>query len=115
MVNQTHMQDFRRFAELAAVGKRTFLVTHSAQTTPYASTTETADDLLGSLKLARQQQPETADTEWMLASRASRGRFEVLGYRGKEGVDHLKHLWNIDLIWDRFVRLSKANTSAGAD
>src|SRR5262249_8907132 len=41
------MAPFRRFAELAATGKKAFLLTHSSQVPEgYASTTETADDLI---------------------------------------------------------------------
>ena len=39
---ETHMRDYLRFAKLASEGKKTFIITHSSQETPYASTTETA-------------------------------------------------------------------------
>ena len=55
IVNPDNMKDFRRFAELAAQGKKTFIVTHSQERTPtYASTRECAEDLIQHLKLNRE-------------------------------------------------------------
>jgi hypothetical protein len=107
IVNTTHMQHFQRFAALAVRKQRTFLLTHSAQQTPYASTTETADDLLQTLDIPRRE-VASSDSDWVLTSLARQGRFEVRGYAGIEGVDHLRHLWMLHVTWDRFAELAQS-------
>ena len=98
-----HMMDYTRFARLAVEGKKQFLITHTMQETPYASTTETADYLLQAVGLARQPdssrpgEPESL----RLASKATKGKFTVLGYEGTSGSAHLEHLRNIHLWWKR--------------
>ena len=52
------MAGFRRFASDAAMGRKSLLVTHSAQVPEgYASTTETADDLIAMLSAASPSRP----------------------------------------------------------
>ncbi|HEV3167798.1 MAG TPA: hypothetical protein VGZ22_27590 [Isosphaeraceae bacterium] len=94
------MAGFARFAAEAAEGRKTFLLTHSAQVPEgYASTTETADFLIRSLG----GMPELTKVDWgdgwTQVRRFSKGRFLVLGFHGTEGSDHLRHLRAIAQIW----------------
>lgn len=95
----THMQDYRRFAKLAATGERAFLISHTSQSTPYCSTTETADDLLDTLSLSRNPKTEIHGNELKIRSQTSRGKFAVYGYEGTTGDDHLQHLRQIHVWW----------------
>lgn len=98
-VDARDMAAFVAFAERAVRGEKVFVVTHSAQPTPYASTTETADHLLRRFGLTRRtvEPEETADHPQ--ASRADRGGFHVLGFAGASGPAHLFHLRAIDRWW----------------
>ncbi|MBM4010038.1 MAG: hypothetical protein FJ286_01470 [Planctomycetes bacterium] len=98
-VDPRDMDAFVAFAERAARGEKVFVVTHSAQPTSYASTTETADHLLGSVGLRRTAVEPAADAEYPQASRAGRGRFLVLGFAGASGPAHLFHLRSVDRWW----------------
>ncbi len=110
------MAGFRRFAREAAAGRKSLLVTHSAQVPDgYASTTETADDLIRTV----QGQPEPLRIDWgdgwVQSRRCHKGRFLVLGFEGSEGPDHLRHLREIARIWkatpDLFGQESTATRS----
>ncbi len=100
-VDEQQMRDFLRFASLAATGKKSFVLSHSAQPTPYASTTETADYLLDALMMGRNSDSTIATPTWKQATAATRRGFVVLGFEGESGPDHLQHLRNIDLLWNR--------------
>lgn len=104
-VDSAHMHDFLQFARLACEGRSTFVVSHSAQATSYASTTETADYLLHALNLPRQPVPPSSSGDWQPATRAARGRFLVLGFDGADGPDHLQHLRRIDRLWQTAAEL----------
>jgi hypothetical protein len=95
------MDGFRRFAIEAAAGRKTFVLTHSAQVPEgYASTTETADFLIRAVNGT----PEATDVSWVdgwtQTRRFARGRFLVLGFAGTEGADHMRHLRGIARIWE---------------
>lgn len=106
-VDEQNMRDFLRFAELAAQSKKTFVLSHSAEPTPYASTTETADYLLHSLKLARQPNQTLRLDTLQQETEARQGRFLVLAFQGITGQDHMKHLHQVDLLWNQMLRLRK--------
>jgi hypothetical protein len=94
------MGDFRRFTRAAAEGKTVFLLTHSAQVPEgYASTTETADDLIQAV--GGHPEPVRIDWGggWTETRSMTRGSFRVLGFSGTEGPDHLRHLRGIAAIW----------------
>jgi hypothetical protein len=83
---------FANFARAAAAGNKRFVVTHS-EIFPgtFASTTETADWLLRTLGLRR-----TAVLQWgprgmQQLSQVRSGRFELLGFAGNSGPDHIDH------------------------
>jgi hypothetical protein len=95
VVNPEHVRDFIRFAQRAARREVTMIVTHSAQVPEgYASTTETAEELLralgGSRVAAAKQSGAMEQT-----SHASLGGFQVLGFRGDTAADHMNHLRNV--------------------
>ncbi len=100
-ISKSNMQDFLRFARLAMQGEKTFVLSHSAQPTPYASTTETADYLLRSLGMDRISDAQSKSGSMQSVSQASRGRFTVLGFAGEAAEAHMQHLRNIDLFWNR--------------
>ncbi|QDT10940.1 hypothetical protein K239x_29330 [Planctomycetes bacterium K23_9] len=98
-VDESDMHDFQRFASLAAQGKKKFILSHSAQKTPYASTTETAEYLLRSLELHRSSANDHPVKSMHQVSQAQQGNFLVLGFDGTTGPEHMQHLHNIDLLW----------------
>lgn len=98
-VDARDMAGFLAFAEAAAAGRKVFVISHSAQPTPYASTTETADYLLGRLGVERTPVERRADEEFSQVSQARRGSFEVQGFTGASGPAHLFHLRSIDRWW----------------
>lgn len=100
VVAHENMAEFLRFAELATKSKKQFALSHSAQSTPYASTTETADYLLQTLQVARVADTTTQRPLFMQTSKAQQGKFTVLGFSGESGQHHMQHLHQIDLLWD---------------
>ena len=100
-VDEQQMRDFLRFASLAVHKKKTFVISHSTQPTPYASTTETADYLQRWLRIPRKPGSYIWTKTMRQLSQASRGRFFVLGFDGESGKDHMQDLHNIDLLWKR--------------
>lgn len=96
------MSDFRRFAREAAEGRKAMLVTHTAQVPPgYGSTTETADDLLATVGIAGEPDPADWGDGWRQTRRASRGRFNLIGFAGDGPEDHMRHLRRIGELWKR--------------
>jgi hypothetical protein len=105
-VDARDMTGFLAFARAAAAGEKVFLITHSSQPTPYASTTETADFLLTSLGIGRTPIAADAEGEYPQTSRAVRGRFEVRGFAGDSGPAHLFHLRSVDRWWTAAEQLA---------
>ena len=104
------MDGFRRFAVEAAAGRKTFVLTHSAQIPPgYASTTETADFLIAALHGAAK--PDAIDLGgWSTTRSCQRGRFLVLGFSGTAAEDHMAHLRRVALLWRRYRTLADGST-----
>lgn len=98
-VTARDMAAFLEFAKAAAAGRKVFVVSHSSQPTPYASTTETADYLLSQLGVERTPVEQRSDEAFSQISRARRGAFEVQGFTGASGPAHLFHLRSIDRWW----------------
>jgi hypothetical protein len=106
-VDPALMDGFRRFAREAAAGRKTMLVTHSAQVPDgYASTTETADDLIRTVGAAPEARSAVWADGWTQTRACQTGRFLVLGFSGAEGDDHMKHLRQIGKLWKRFREVS---------
>jgi hypothetical protein len=99
-IDSEKMAGFRRFAAEATAGRKSMLVTHSDQVPDgYASTTETADDLLVHVGLTATPTSTVWKPNWRTTRRAARGRFLVMGFAGDGPEDHLKHLRHIGRIW----------------
>jgi hypothetical protein len=99
-VDPNLMDGFRRFALEAAAGRKTFVLTHSAQVPEgYSSTTETADFLIKAVGGAAEPSDVRWTETWTQTRRFARGRFLVLGFAGAEPADHLAHLRGIARIW----------------
>ena len=112
-VDPSLMKGFTRFARLAAQGKKTMVVTHSSQVPEgYASTTETATDLIKSLGGISVEfadaSPNLGDGSALVRS-WSKGRFRVFGYSGVGPEDHLRHLRNIRAIWKYTIDVMPKN------
>ncbi|UCG16402.1 MAG: serine hydrolase [Phycisphaerales bacterium] len=109
------MGGFRRFAAEAEAGRKLMLVTHSAQVPGrYASTTETADDLIAHVG-AERRAVDPGDGHMRLVSQADAGGFHVRGFAGGEGSDHMAHLRHLG-VWYRMlpVSLARGDTLPGA-
>lgn len=94
------MAGFRRYARDAADGRKAMLLTHSAQVPEgYASTAETADDLIAAL--VGKAEPTHLDFGPRLLNtrRFARGRLLILGFSGAGPDDHMAHLRGIARLW----------------
>jgi hypothetical protein len=87
---------FAQFAKDAALGKMQFVLTHS-EIFPgtYASTTETADWLLGQLKLKRTPVLRWGPMGTQILSETKEGRFHLLGFAGNSAPDHVDILHSL--------------------
>lgn len=115
------MQDFLRYAQASAEGKKVMVVTHCDGPTPgYASTRETADYLLAKLKL----EPTLIDSvvelpagakkpagELRLYRQAVRQGFSLFGSPGPNETDHGEHLRHM-ARWLSVLPLAKRKVSA---
>lgn len=106
-VDPALMDGFRRFAAAAAAGRKSFLLTHSAQVPGgYAGTTETADFLIRALDGAAAPVRVDWGGGWTQTRNFTRGRFVVLGFDGTGPADHLAHLRRLGALWARFRSIS---------
>lgn len=92
-LDTTNLVAFANFARAAVRGEKRFLVTHS-EIFPgtFASTTETADWLLGALGLHRTPVLRWGPRGMQQLSEAHAGRFELLGFAGNSAPDHIDQL-----------------------
>ena len=97
------LEAFVDYARRAVAGEKRFVVTHS-EIFPgtFASTTETADHILGQLRLKR-----TAVLEWgplgmQQLSEVREGKFTLLGFAGNTAPDHVDHFH----AYGTFLRLT---------
>jgi hypothetical protein len=94
------MAGFREFALKAVSGSKTLVVTHSAQVPEgYASTTETADDLLRVVGAGATPARVDRGDGWVQVREFRRGGMTVLGFEGVGPEDHMRHLRRIATIW----------------
>ena len=95
---------FAEFARLAAAGSKRFVVTHS-EIFPgtFASTTECSDWLLGTLGLSRVAVLEWGPMGTQMLSRTTKGRFEVLGFAGNAGPDHIDQFHGMAAFVERLL------------
>ena len=92
-LDTTNLVAFADFARAAVRGEKRFVVTHS-EIFPgtFASTTETADWLLRVLGLRRTPVIRWGPRGMQQLSEVRAGRFELLGFAGNSGPDHIDHL-----------------------
>lgn len=92
-LDTTNLVAFADFARAAVRGEKRFVVTHS-EIFPgtFASTTETTDWLLRALGLRRTPVLRWGPRGMQQLSEARAGRFELLGFAGNSGPDHIDHL-----------------------
>jgi hypothetical protein len=92
-LDTTNLVAFADFARAAVRGEKRFVVTHS-EIFPgtFASTTETADWLLRSLGLRRTPVLRWGPRGMQQLSEVHAGRFELLGFAGNAGPDHIDQL-----------------------
>lgn len=98
-VSAVDMAGFLAFARRAVSGRQVFVIAHSAQPTPYASTTETSDYLLAALGIQRAGVIPATDVEFAPVSRCRKGGLLVTGYAGESAAAHLHHLRVIESHW----------------
>jgi hypothetical protein len=92
-LDTTNLVAFADFARAAMRGEKRFVVTHS-EIFPgtFASTTETADWLLRALGPARTPVLRWGPRGMQQLSEVQAGGFELLGFAGNSGPDHIDHL-----------------------
>lgn len=114
MVEPTHMVDFRRFARAAAGGEKVFVLSHSYLVPgSYASTIETADDLIAHVDGRRHAVDETIDdAPFRIVSRCETGQFHVFGCAGTDGQAHMQHLRYMRCWLARMIASSSENNLA---
>lgn len=101
------MAGFRAFAQLAARGEKSMLVSHSAQVPEgYASTTETADDLARTAGADFEAVHQDLGEQWKLSRRCRSGRLLILGFEGSGPEDHMRHLRQLGLLWKQLTPAS---------
>jgi hypothetical protein len=101
-VDPAAMEGFLRFTREAAEGRKRMIVSHTQLPTPtYASTVETADYLLRQLGGEREAAAESWPSDLALQSRFRKGQFQLYGFAGETGPDHMKHLHNLWLFLER--------------
>jgi hypothetical protein len=101
---QENMEPFAKFLQMAALGEKTFVLTHSQVPTPYANTAATAKwiaELVGAQKIpiANGSLPATTDPQFPLEYRMNKGRLHIWGYGGTDMHAHLTHVRHIADIW----------------
>ncbi|MGK0188530.1 MAG: hypothetical protein ACI9R3_004341 [Verrucomicrobiales bacterium] len=92
-IETAKLAPFVRFARLAMRAHHHLLITHTTIFPgTFASTTETADWLLGELKLDRQAILRWGPMGTQILSEACAGNFLLLGFAGNSAPDHVDHL-----------------------
>ena len=99
LVSGVDMEGFLAFARQADAGERVFVIAHSSQPTPYASTTETADYLVAALRLSRTAVPPADADPFPEVSRCEGLGLLVIGHAGESAAAHLHHLRILDRYW----------------
>jgi len=94
-----HLEIFLRFAQDAANGGKTMLITHS-EIFPgtFASTTETADWLLAELNLNRRPVNRSGPMGTQQLSEAGKGHLRLIGYAGNSAPDHVDQLHSLSVF-----------------
>ena len=104
-IDSTNLVAFANFARAAMRGEKRFLVTHS-EIFPgtFVSTTETADWLLTALGLHRTPVLKWGPRGMQQLSEVRSGRFELLGFAGNSGPDHIDQFHSEPEMLARLLR-----------
>lgn len=91
-----NLEIFLKFARDAVAGRKRMIVTHS-EIFPgtFASTTETADWLLGQLGLKRTPVVKWGPMQTQQLSEARAGKFWLIGFAGNSAPDHVDQLHSL--------------------
>lgn len=91
-----NLEIFLKFARDAVAGRKQMIITHS-EIFPgtFASTTETADWLLGQLGLKRKAVVKWGPMQTQQLSEAGAGKFWLIGYAGNSAPDHVDQLHSL--------------------
>lgn len=91
-----NLEIFLKFARDAVAGRKQMIVTHS-EIFPgtFASTTETADWLLGQLGLKRKTVLKWGPMQTQQLSEVRAGRFLLMGFAGNSAPDHVDQLHSL--------------------
>ena len=93
-LDRESLENFARFAQAAARGKKRMCVTHSeVYPGTFPSTTETADYLLGRLGAKRKAVLRRGPVGMQQLSEVSLGGFYLAGFAGNSAPDHMDHLY----------------------
>ncbi len=109
-IDPTDLQTWLQLARDAAAGKKTLVITHS-EIFPgtYASTTETADWLLGQLGLHRTPVARWGPMGRQQLSEVRRRKFLLLGFAGNSAPDHVDQLHSLPELLKQLDRLARKN------
>ena len=92
-LDETKLVEFASFAQAAIRGEKRFLITHSENFPgAFASTTETTDYLVRTLGLRRTPVLAWGPGGMQQLSEVRKGRFEIMGFAGNSGPDHIDQL-----------------------
>lgn len=105
VLDSTNLVAIARFARGAMRGEKRLVITHS-EIFPgtFASTTETTDWLIANLGLRRAAVLKWGPGGMQQSSEVKSGRFEVLGFAGNSGPDHIDHFQGLP----EFLRLTRS-------
>jgi hypothetical protein len=95
---------FIRFAQDAAAGKKEFVFTHSSIVPPgYASTTETATELINIVKAQKVEEQVPAIRNLTRYYHADVGNFHIRGFTGTTKEAHIAHVHMVGDVLHDFV------------
>ena len=92
-VNALQMAPFDDFAKRAVDGEKLMALTHSSIVTPYASTTQTAAQILEFTGVEQKQADEFGPRGMHLISKADAGGLTIRGFSGNDTDAHCDHLY----------------------
>lgn len=103
-LDERNLVVWERYARAAIRGEKRFLVTHS-EIFPgtFASTTETADWLIRTLGLKRTPVVKWGPRGMQQLSEVRSGRFEIQGYAGNSGPDHIDQFHSMPELLARLL------------
>lgn len=104
-LDESNLEVFVRYGRAAVRGEKRFLVTHS-EIFPgtFASTTETTDFLIDALGLRRTPVLKWGPGGMQQLSEVRKGRFEIVGFAGNAGPDHIDQLHGMPVFLQRMEK-----------